>query len=376
MGGAFSDEGQFLDATDCRVLVTGGTGLIGRGIQAFLAEERKAGSARPEEAFFFVSSRDGDLRDREATVALFQRHRPTHVIHLAARVGGLYANLGRKVDFFRENVLINDNVMECCRLFGVKKLVSCLSTCVFPDGAACPIDETMVHGGPPHCSNEGYSYAKRMIDVQSRSYRDQYGCNFTCVIPTNAYGPHDNFSIESGHVIPGLIHKCYLACQTGSDLVLWGSGTPLRQFIYSRDLGELIVWALRHYNDPEPIILSVDEEDEISIAEVGRMIAGQMGLPEERIVYDTTRADGQFKKTASNRKLRAYLPSYKFTRIEDGLKATCEWLKRNADSARGIPEGSAPPGEKGQPGAARHQPAAQARPERGLESTRTERQIS
>lgn len=192
------------------VLVTGGTGLVGKAIEKVIQEENN-----PNETWYFASSKDADLRNRESTVALFQRIQPTHVIHLAAMVGGLFRNLKYKVEFYRENVLINDNVMECCRDFHVVKLVSCLSTCIFPDKTTYPIDETMVHNGPPHCSNEGYAYAKRMIDVMNRCYKEEYGCNFTSIIPTNIYGPHDNYSIEDGHVIPGLIHKCYLAKKNG-----------------------------------------------------------------------------------------------------------------------------------------------------------------
>ena len=129
----------------------------------------------------------------------------------------------------------------------VKRLVSCLSTCIFPDKTTYPIDETMVHNGPPHSSNEGYAYAKRMIDVMNRCYASEYGCCFTSIIPTNIYGPHDNFSIEDGHVIPGLIHKCYLAKRDGTPFTIWGSGAPLRQFICSSDLAALTVWVLRNY---------------------------------------------------------------------------------------------------------------------------------
>ena len=122
---------------------------------------------------------------------------------MAAKVGGLFANQKYKVEFYRDNVIINDNVMECCRVFGVEKLVSCLSTCIFPDKTAYPIDETMVHNGPPHKSNEGYAYAKRMIDVLNRCYADEYKCNVTSIIPTNIYGPHDNFDIQNGQSFPG-----------------------------------------------------------------------------------------------------------------------------------------------------------------------------
>merc|ERR1712051_868305 len=155
--------------------------------------------------------KDGNLVDRAAVDAIFEKHKPTHCIHLAAKVGGLFHNMRKKVDFYRENTLINDNVMECCRIYGVKKLVSCLSTCIFPDKTTYPIDETMVHNGPPHNSNYGYSYAKRMIDVMNKGYNQQHGCKFTSVIPTNVFGPHDNFNVQQGHVIPGLINKAYEA---------------------------------------------------------------------------------------------------------------------------------------------------------------------
>jgi GDP-L-fucose synthase len=170
------------------VLVTGGTGLVGKAIEEVVNQSKDS-----SETWYFASSKDGDLRDKESTKQLFARIQPTHVIHLAAMVGGLFRNLKYKVEFYRENVLINDNVMECCREFNVVKLVSCLSTCIFPDKTTYPIDETMVHNGPPHSSNAGYAYAKRMIDVLNKCYNEEYGCNYTSIVPTNIYGQHDNF---------------------------------------------------------------------------------------------------------------------------------------------------------------------------------------
>lgn len=237
-----------------------------------------------------------------------------------------------KVTFYRDNVIMNDNVMECCKDGGVK-LVSCLSTCIFPDKTSYPIDESMIHDGPPHTSNEGYAYAKRMIDVMNRCYKDQYGCEFTAVIPTNIYGPNDNFSIENGHVIPGLIHKCYLAKQNGTDFTIWGSGKPLRQFIYSIDLAKLMMWVVRKYTSAEPIILSVGEDQEISIKKVAELIVEAMDF-KGVVKFDTTKADGQFKKTADNRKLRAHHPNFQFTSMKDGLKETVEWFVANYDAAR------------------------------------------
>jgi GDP-L-fucose synthase len=156
------------------VLVTGGSGLVGAAIKDYI---EKTG-AKDGEEWVFLSSKKGDLRKRDDTENIFEEYKPTHVIHLAAKVGGLFANMAQKVEFFRENILINDNVMECCRIYKVKKLVSFLSTCIFPDKTTYPIDETMMHNGPPHSSNEGYAYAKRLIDTMNRAYAEEYGCTY------------------------------------------------------------------------------------------------------------------------------------------------------------------------------------------------------
>ena len=276
---------------------------------------------------------DADLRDPASTKALFERIKPTHCIHLAAMVGGLFKNMKYKVEFFRENVLMNDNVMECAKDYKVAKLVSCLSTCIFPDKTTYPIDESMIHNGPPHKSNEGYAYAKRMIDVMNACYKDEYGCNFTSVVPTNIYGPHDNFSVEDGHVIPGLIYKCYCAKRDGTPFNIWGTGSPLRQFIFSHDLARLTMWVMDNYHSNEPIILSVGEEDECSIKDVALAVAEAMEFKGE-IFFDTSKSDGQYKKTASNEKLKKLYPGFKFTSIKDGLKETCDWFCANFDKAR------------------------------------------
>ncbi|XP_048063793.1 GDP-L-fucose synthase-like isoform X2 [Megalobrama amblycephala] len=237
-----------------RVLVTGGSGLVGRAIERVVKEEEEGG--REGEEWIFLSSKDANLMSAEETRSVFQKYRPTHVIHLAALVGGLYRNMRQNLDFWRNNIFINDNVLHTAHEFGVVKVVSCLSTCIFPDKTTYPIDETMIHNGPPHESNFGYAYAKRMIDVHNRSCFEKYGRRYTAVIPTNVFGPHDNFNIEDGHVLPGLIHKTYLAKKEGKLLEVWGSGRPLRQFIYSLDLARLFLWVLREYDEVEPIILS------------------------------------------------------------------------------------------------------------------------
>ena len=324
------------------VLVTGGSGLVGSALRGVCGADLKY-------RFIFASSRECDLTDYEATLRYFRAVAPGAVIHLAAAVGGLFKNMRCKVDMFETNVRINMNVLRACHELGVAKVVSCLSTCIFPDDKAKsgPIDESMLHAGPPHASNDAYAYAKRMLEVQSRCYREQHGRNYVCVIPTNIYGPHDNFHLDDAHVIPALIHKCYLAKQQGVPLVVAGSGAPLRQFIYSRDLALLLIWALEHYdrsndsgssssNDSGTLILSVDPADEISIAQVVRHIADAMGL-DNAIVYDLSQPDGQFKKTADNAKFKRLYGDeapFAFTPIRQGIRDTVQWFVQNYHNAR------------------------------------------
>lgn len=313
-----------------RILVTGGSGLVGNGIKAAWELEK-----RDDEEFFWVSSKDADLKCRESTKAMFERIKPTHVIHLAAKVGGLYGNMRANLEFFRINMAINDNVLSLSHEFKVKKVVSCLSTCIFPDKTTYPINETMVQNGPPHSSNYGYSYAKRMIDVMNRGYNEQYGCHFTSVIPTNVFGAHDNFNLEESHVIPGLIHKLYECTKQTphTPFTVWGTGSARRQFIWSQDLGRLFLWVLRSYDETEPIILSVSGEEELSIDEAAKAVAKAYGFEGEWI-YDKTRSDGQHKKTASNDKLRRLYPEFKFTPFQEAVQQSVDWFKANIDTVR------------------------------------------
>jgi len=252
---------------------------------------------------------------------------------LAALVGGLYKNMKYKLTFLRDNIHINDNVLNTSYLTGTQKLISCLSTCVFPDVVTYPLDETKIHNGPPHESNFGYAHAKRMVDVQNHAYKEQFGCNFTSAIPTNIFGPDDNFDLDDSHVIPGLIHKCYLAKKNNTPFVVSGTGKPLRQFIYSYDLAKLFVWMLREYDDVEPVTFCVAEDDEVSIKSVADGIVKAMGF-EGEYRFDTTRADGQFRKRASNAKLLKLMGGFEFTSFDLALDSTVKWFIQNYDNAR------------------------------------------
>ena len=303
-----------------RLLVTGQNGLVGSQFKGDLIA---------------LTSKVCDLRDPKAVDDVFsfytdkniqKEYAVDSVIHCAAKVGGLGGNMNYKGEFFYDNIMINTNVIEACRKYDVKKLVVFLSTCIFPDNIDYPLTESKIHLGPPHPSNDAYAYAKRMADIQVRSYREQYGLNYTCVIPTNIYGPNDNFNLENGHVIPSLIHKCYLAKENNTPFIIWGSGKPLREFIYSEDVAELTKWVLDNYDEPEPIILSTSEE--ISIKDVVNLIVKHMEFDGE-VIFDSSKPDGQFRKPSDNSKLKKYLPDYKFTSFEDGIKKTIDWFKNN-----------------------------------------------
>jgi GDP-L-fucose synthase len=297
-----------------KLLVTGGNGLVGSAINTDVRVGREVNLVNPNE-----------------TLKMFELHNPTHVIHCAGKVGGVGGNMNYKGEYFYDNIMINTNVIESARKTNVKNLVCFLSTCVFPDKVKYPLTEDMIHLGEPHLSNYPYAYAKRMADIQIRAYREQYGLNYTSVIPTNIYGPNDNFSLEHGHVMPMLIHKLYLAQKNNTDFTVWGSGKPLREFIFSKDVAKLSEWAVENYNESEPIIFSPSQE--ISIIDLVDLLVKEFNF-KGKVIFDDTKPDGQFRKPSDNSKLKSYLPDFKFTPIEEGIKETVSWFLNNYENAR------------------------------------------
>jgi GDP-L-fucose synthase len=297
-----------------KLLVTGGNGLVGSAIEADI----KIG-------------REFDLTNTAQTQKAFELHKPTHVIHCAGKVGGLGGNMNYKGEYLYDNLMINTNVIEEARKAGVTNLVAFLSTCVFPDSIDYPLTEKKIHLGEPHSSNYPYAYSKRMSDIQIRAYREQYGVKYTSVIPCNIYGPNDNFSLDHGHVIPMLMHKIYQAQQNKSELVIWGDGSPLREFMYSKDVARLAEWAVDNYDEVEPIIFSTSEE--ISIAAVVELLVDAFNF-KGAVRFDKSKPNGQHRKPSDNSKLKTYLPDFKFTPIEEGLTQTVKWFIDNYETSR------------------------------------------
>jgi len=300
-----------------KILVTGGYGLVGTEFV--------------QKKYIKPTSIDVDFRNPNKVNEFFSQNNFNGVIHCAAKVGGVGGNMSNKGEFFYDNIMMNTNIIESCRKNDIKNLVVFLSTCIFPNHVNYPLTESKIHLGPPHFSNDAYAYAKRMADVQIRAYREQYGLNYKSVIPTNIYGPNDNYNIENGHVIPSLIHKCYLARENKTDFTIWGTGTPLREFIFSKDVAKLTEWVLENYKEDEPIIFSTS--DEISIKDVVDVIIELMNY-KGNVVWDNTKPDGQYRKPSDNSKIKKYLPNFKFTPLYEGLKETIEYFENHYNIIR------------------------------------------
>lgn len=294
-----------------KVLVTGASGLVGQALQKEIV---------CPEGWVFLSSKDGDLTKEDVVQGLFEKHQPDIVIHLAANVGGLFKNMNQKATMYEDNLLMNTFILKYARIYKVKKVISMLSTCIFPDGYE-PLTEKVLHNGPPHPSNEGYAYAKRMLDIHSRILNHE-GIESICLIPTNIYGPYDNFNLRDAHVMPALIHRCFLAKQAQEPFVVKGSGKPIRQFIHSQDLAKMIVWAVHTQGIAGNYICSPSSESEVTIEWVARRVARSMDY-EHALTFDPSFADGQYKKTVQPHPVFQQIA---FTPLEKGIQDTVQWF--------------------------------------------------
>ena len=282
----------------------------------------------------YINRESYDLTSQNDVEYLFWKERPDCVIHLAAKVGGVEANYKSPASFYYDNIMMNTNVLECSRKRGVKKVISLLSTCVYPDSIDYPLIENNIHKGEPHYTNYAYAYAKRMLDIQSRAYRQQYGCNFITAVPNNLFGEHDNFHLNNSHVIPAIIRKIYEAKLYNTDVTLWGDGKPLREFTYSKDLAKIMLLLIEKYDSSEPI--NIGNTKEHSIKNVADMIADIMDYNGE-IIWDTNKENGQHRKPSDNsRLLKIGWKNEDYTPLYESLTKTCKWFKKNFPNVRGI----------------------------------------
>jgi GDP-L-fucose synthase len=307
-----------LDLASRRVLVTGGSGFLGRRVVAAL-EAR--GCVDP----FVARSATYDLVHRHAVQQLLQDARPDVIIHLAAVVGGIGANRANPGRFFYDNLMMGVQLMEEARLLGVEKFVAVGTICAYPKYTPVPFREEDLWNGYPEETNAPYGLAKKMLLVQAQAYRQQYDFNAIYLLPVNLYGPRDNFDPDSSHVIPALIRKCVEARDASEQSIcVWGDGSPSREFLYVDDAAEAIVLAAEHYEGHEPINLGAGFE--ITIRDLVTLIAGLTNF-RGRIDFDSSMPNGQPRRCVDVRRADKEFGFRASTDFKAGLRATIEWYE-------------------------------------------------
>lgn len=299
-----------------RVVVTGGAGFLGTQIVRRLEKEKC-------ETIFVPRSREYDLRQLNAIRRMLDDARPDIIIHAAGIVGGIGANRAHPAEFFYDNLMIGVQLLHEAWKFGVQKFVAIGTVCAYPKFTPVPFREEDLWNGYPEETNAPYGLAKKMLLVQSQAYREQYGFNSIFLLPVNLYGPGDNFDPASAHVIPDVLRKCVQAKQrSDSEIVLFGDGSPTREFLYVEDAAEGIVLAAEHYDKSEPVNLG--SSFEISIRDLVEMIARLVGF-DGRIVWDTSQPNGQPRRKLDTRRAEKEFGFKARTSFEVGLQRTVDW---------------------------------------------------
>jgi GDP-L-fucose synthase len=314
-----------MDLRDKRIVVTGGAGFLG----SYLVDRLRDRGCRN---IFVPTHGDFDLTHLVSIDELFQEHRPDVLFHLAAAVGGIGANRSNPGRFFYENAIMGIQLIEAARRYKTEKTIILGTICAYPKFTPIPFREDKLWDGYPEETNAAYGLAKKMLLVQSQAYRQQYGMNSIFLLPVNLYGPRDNFDLESSHVIPALIHKCAEAVdQHRAEIVLWGDGSPTREFLYVEDAAEGIVAAAERYDSPEPVNLGSGME--ISIRGLAEKIAELVGF-RGRIEWDTAQPNGQPRRRLDVSRAEKEFGFRAKTSFDEGLRRTILWYLANRSAKR------------------------------------------
>lgn len=297
------------------ILVTGGSGMVGKSLKELIPQA------------LYISSKDCDLTNPIEVELLIKTHKPEVIIHLAAKVGGIIDNINKPAEYFDDNILMNTLLLKSAHKYGVERFIGILSTCIYPDSVIrYPMSESMLHLGPPTPTNFSYGYAKRSLAVQIDAYNKQYGTKYQYLIPCNLYGEHDKFG-ENSHFVAALIKKIHNAKVAGHDkMTLFGTGTPLRQFMHSNDLAMIIKKCL---DDNIYDNFNVATEENVSIDEIARIALKACDAEHIGIEYDSTKPDGQYRKDVSIDKLKNLIPDFSAISLYDGIKETYSKINKS-----------------------------------------------
>jgi len=302
-----------------KILVTGGTGLLGNGFRAIAGDY-------PDREFVFIGSKDCDLTSRDDTTRTVERHKPDAIVHTAALAGGIQYSTSHPATLLRDNVLMNLNVMEAARTQGVAKVVETLSTGMYPPDAPNPLKEEYIHEGYPHESNYAYSFAKRLIDPAIKAYRSEYGLNCIGLVSNGIFGEHGNFRPAESVMVAALIRRFFEQRDAADPIVIWGDGSPLREYTYSGDMARAFMWCLDHYDDTQ--ILHVGSNEETSVRDTAFMIADMMGIDRARVTFDTSKPAGIHRKATDNTRFVSR-SGFTYTPFALGLERTIRWFVEN-----------------------------------------------
>ena len=301
------------------IFIAGHSGLAGSAILRAL-------QSRGYSRLIVRTHQELELTDARAVKEFFQQERPESVFLAAAKVGGIQANNTLPAEFLRENLLIQTHVLHEAWQAGVKKLLFLGSSCIYPKLAPQPIPESALLTGELEPTNDAYALAKIAGIQLCKAYRKQYGANFIAVMPTNLYGPHDNFHPEHSHVLPALLRRFHEAQRDGlKEVTVWGSGTPKREFLHSDDLASACLFLMEHYDSPE--IINIGWGQDCTIRELAEMIAKTVGYT-GTLKWDDSRPDGTPRKVLDNRKLSALGWEPKIS-LQEGLRLTYQWYLEN-----------------------------------------------
>jgi len=299
--------------TQSKIVVTGGSGLVGKALQKYLPEA------------VYLSSKDFDLTTENGVGLMYLKHKPDIVIHLAAKVGGIIDNIAKPAEYFTENVLMNTLLLEYAKKTNTKHFIGILSTCIYPDVVEnYPMKEEDLHLGPPAQTNFSYGYAKRSLAVQIDAYNKQYGTKYQYLIPCNLYGLDDKDNESNSHFITALIKKIYDANTNGDNhITLFGDGTPLRQFIHADDFAKIIVYIVKNKIEGN---FNIATPENLSIKEMVDIALDACNSKHLNIIWDTSKPNGQFRKDVSIESLKNKIPDFNPISLHQGIKLTYEYL--------------------------------------------------